>query len=143
MEAICMRYVVIILLVLNLLGVFTLSYAYAQDPTIDTLPATAEEGLSLLAVGLAALAGLVGMRLTAAVKNLPFLKDDEKSKLSGLMADLIAFLLSTGIAYLIAWLTPLASTLDRSGLWQVLLWSWPAAKAWYEAEQYRKNARSV
>lgn len=121
------------------LVMFSTSVAYAQE----SLPNTANEGLNVLAVALAALSGLIGMRLTAAAKNLPYLRTEEKSKLSGLMADLVAFLLSTGIAYLITWLTPLAGTLDSSGLWQVLLWSWPAAKAWYEAEQYRKNSTTT
>jgi hypothetical protein len=104
----------------------------------DNPPATAGEGLSALAIAIATLAGLAGARLTTLIKNLPFLQEGEKSKLSGLVADLVAFVLSTGIAYLVTYLTPVAATLDNSGLWQVLVWSWPAAKAWYEVERHRK-----
>lgn len=145
----------ILVIVLMLVGLVAPAFAQTIEPTAEPtvevtptvtpeptpspgLPSTAVEGLNMLAVALAALAGLAGNRLTEAIKRLPFLTDEEKSKLSGLTADLVAFVLSTGVAYLITYLTPAAQMLDQSGLWQVLVWSWPAAKVWFETQQRRK-----
>jgi hypothetical protein len=102
----------------------------AQDA--DTPPATAAEGLQWLAAGLAALAGLLAYAVTDAIKRIPWLNDEEKSKISGPMANLVAAVVSIASGYLVGSFGQVAGFLDESGLWQVVVFAWPAAKAWFE-----------
>lgn len=139
---------ILILIVLVSLFIFP-TLAYAQEPIADpplfpievpeTLPPSAEEGLKGIALIVATLAGLLGTALTDAIKKIPFLNDEEKSKISGPAANLLAAVVSIITGYLMGYLGTAAGFLDSSGVWQVILFSWPAAKAWFEVEQHRKS----
>lgn len=111
----------------------------AAAQNADNPPATAAEALDWLALGLAAAAGLLGSRLTDAIKRIPWLTDGDKSKISGPLAELVAALLSVGSGFLLAYLGQVAGFLDQSGLWQVIIFAWPAAKGWFEVEERRRN----
>lgn len=154
---------ILILVLLISLFVFP-AVAYAQDPTVEpeatpsvatdpitdpplfpievpeTLPPSAEEGLKGIAVLVAGLAGLLSTALTDAIKKLPFLNTEDQSKISGPAANLLAAVVSIVTGYLMGYLGTAAGFLDSSGVWQVILFSWPAAKAWFEVEQHRKGA---
>lgn len=108
---------------------------FANGPT---LPATAEEALpSIITIALAALAGLIGNALTDAIKDLPWLKKDEKQLISGHLANLVAALISIGGAYLLTYLGPWAEYLDEQGIWLIIITAWPIAKMWFEAKKKR------
>lgn len=121
-----------ILTTLFILCFITASIAFAQD---TQPPATAAEGLNLLAMALASLIGLAGNRLVDWIKSWPYLTDGEKSKLGGLAADLVTAVLTIGLGYGVTFLAPVAAFLDQSGLWQVIIFSWPFAKGWYEVHR--------
>lgn len=156
-----------ILLIALLISLFVFpAIAYAQDPTVEPtaevtpipdtepiadpplfpievpeeLPPSAEEGLKGIALVLATLSGLIITALTDAIKKLPFLNEEDQSKISGPAANLLAAVVSIIVGYLMGYLGTAAGFLDSSGVWQVILFSWPAAKAWFEVEQHRKNA---
>lgn len=127
------------------LGVLLLAapVVLAQEGSGDvTLPDTAAGGVDTLALFLAGLAGLLASAITDAIKRLPFLRDEEKTAISGPTADLVAVLVSVGSAYIVAYLSQLAGFLDESGLWQVILFSWPAAKGWFEVSSLRRSVAS-
>ena len=109
---------------------------FAQDAGT---PATAGEGLNSLAVFLAALAGLASTAIVDALKNIPWLKTGEKSRIAGPLGDLVAAVVSIATGYAILALTPVAGFLDQSGFWQVIIFAWPFAKSWFEAKQLRKS----
>ncbi|RJQ32793.1 MAG: hypothetical protein C4589_00225 [Peptococcaceae bacterium] len=136
------RSVPLIILILILILALIPQAVFAQD-TGPALPDTAAGGLSLLAVMVAALAGLLASAVTDAAKNLSFLKDDEKTKLAGPLAELVVAVVSIGSGYLITYLTPVAAFLDQSSLWQVLIFSWPMARAWYETAARRRIAKDA
>lgn len=99
---------------------------------------SAAEGLQWLAAALAALSGLLAYAVTDAVRRAAWLKDEDKSKISGPMANLVAAVVSIGSGYLIGYLGQWVGFLDQSGLWQVIIFSWPAAKAWFEVTTRRE-----
>lgn len=105
----------------------------------ETLPETAAEGLEGIAVLLAGLAGLAATAITDALKKLPYLSGVDKTKLEGPIVNLLAAVVSIVTGYLMGYLGVAAGFLDTSGVWQVILFSWPAAKAWFEVEQHRKT----
>jgi len=109
---------------------------FASGPT---LPATAEEGIAILAIAIAVFAGLAGNALTDAIKDLPWLKTDEKQLISGHGANLVAALISIGGAYLLTYLGPWAEYLDQTGIWLIIITAWPIAKAWFEAKKKRQQ----
>jgi hypothetical protein len=112
---------------------------FAQDPITSTFqieipqqpPETAKEGVDWLRVALVALAGLVGTRLTEAISKLPFPGND-KIAIRQPLLDLTAAVLSILTGYLLASATSLAGFLDDSGWWQVVIWAWPSAVAWFK-----------
>jgi hypothetical protein len=124
---------------LPLLFLILILAAPAMAQNGDAPPATAAEGVQWLAVGLAAAAGLLASALTDALKRIPWLTDGDKSKISGPLADLVAALVSVGSAYLLGYLGQVAGFLDQSGLWQVVIFAWPAAKGWFEITTRRKE----
>lgn len=109
--------------------------AFAQDASA---PGTAGEGLNALAVFLAALSGLAATSIVDALKNIPWLNAQNKSRLAGPLADLTAAAVSIATGYVVLLLTPVAGFLDTSGFWQVIIFAWPFAKSWFEAKQLRK-----
>lgn len=122
--------------------VFLLSpaVAFAQDgqPPFE-LPPTAGEGVQWLAtVGVMLFAGLLGSTLTDALKRIPWLKEDDRSKLSGPLAGLVAGVLSVGFGFVSPHLVGLAQYLDRTGLWGIVLAAWPVAWGVYELQVRRK-----
>ena len=146
-----MKTLIVALLIVMLLP----QLASAQEPTAEptpptvepgfpleipeTLPPTAEKGLEGIAILLASLAGLLGTALTDAIKRIPFLSAGDKSKLGGPAANLLAAIMAIASGYLMGWLGMAAGVLDTSGAWQLILFSWPAAKTWFEAEQWRRG----
>lgn len=108
--------------------------AHAQE-----LPPTATEGVQMVAAILAGLAGLLSTVVIDWIKSWPYLKDGDKSKLSGPAANLVSAVVSVGSGYLVGWLGQYAGALDQSGIWQVILFTWPAAKGWFEVQQTRRG----
>lgn len=147
----------ILIVLLTVFLLFTVPYvALAQEPTAEptiqptaeptaeaivpppfpteipeVLPETADKGVDVLAVMLGALAGLIGKYLTNAVKSLPFLTDEDKSKISGPAAIALAAVVSVVTGYVLSYAGVAANFLDTSGVWQVLVTAWPWAVKWY------------
>lgn len=100
---------------------------------MEQLPETAAGASVLAATFLAAFGGIAASVVTDAVKALPWLKDGEKSKLSGWLAGIVTgfFSLAAGIGA--DRLAEYATGLDTSGLWQVIVWfgPWLFAEARY------------
>lgn len=95
---------------------------------------SATEAVNLLLIAVAGLlaSGTLANLLTDYVKQIPFPWQGEPVYIGGLMAELAALLISTGLAYLsFAYLTPLAHYLDRTGLWVIAVAAWPVARQWY------------
>lgn len=131
--------------------------AYAQDPTAEptaeataeplaepvvdpplfpveipeVLPETAAKGVDVLALALGALAGLVSKYLTNGIKSLPFLTDEDRSKVTGPAAILLAGVVSIVTGYVLSYAGVAANFLDSSGVWQVILTAWPWAFKFY------------
>ncbi len=103
---------------------------FAQD-----LPDTAAEGLEWLAVAIVALSGLIATKLTEALARMPFLSDADKDKIRRPLLNLVAGVISIGSAYLMMYGGDLAGFLDSSGLWNVVVWAWPAAVAWFTTQK--------
>lgn len=153
------------LIVLLLLIICPGTVAYAQDPTAEpaieptaqptaeptgeatvvpppfpveipeNLPDTAAEGVDILALALGALAGLLSKYLTNAIKDAPFLSDENKSKISGPAAIFLAAVVSVVTGYILSMAGVAANFLDSSGVWQVLLTAWPWAYKFYNDAQ--------
>lgn len=161
-----MKYKFVVLIVASLLQLtmaFGMTNAQTVEPTVQTLPHTVEptaqatvepepppgfpdqlpdtasKGVDLIAAFLATLSGLLAVAVTDAIKRLPFLTDDDKSKITGPLANLLAAVVAVASGYIIGALGTVAGFLDASGVWQVILFSWPTAKAWFEIEQRRKT----
>lgn len=122
---------VLILTVLILL--FAAPAVLAQE-----LPPTAVEAVGWIQAGLAALAGLLAWAMTDFIKKMAWLPDSDRSKIAGPAANLVAAIVAVASGWLVGWLGQWAGLLDESGLWSVIVFAWPAAKAWYEATGIRK-----
>lgn len=97
----------------------------------EVLPNTAAEGVDFLALGLGALAGLIGKYLTNAIKDAPFLNNEDKSKIGRPSAILLAAIISVATGYILSIAGVAANFLDTSGVWQVLITVWPWAYKFY------------
>lgn len=112
--------------------------ALAMPAHAQELPGTAAEGVDVLAALLATLAGLLATTVTDAIKNLSFFTDDERKKIADAYANLISVTVSVLAGYGVGYLANLAGLLDQSGIWQLVLFSWPAARGWFETGQLRR-----
>jgi len=139
-----MRRILLILVIALMLALAVVWPVLAQEQD-GSGPGTAVEFLNrlMLALGPAGLAGLLGSQLTDRVKALfPFLSGEQQNELGRALTQLIAVVLSIGSAYVIAYLTPVAEFLDRSGLWQVILFAYPFAWTFFQVEYRRRLGRS-
>jgi hypothetical protein len=122
-----------ILVIIGLVWLALVMPAHAQE-----LPGTAAEGIDVLAALLATLAGLLATTVIDAIKNLSFFTDGERQKIADAYANLISVMVSVLTGYAVGYLAHLAGLLDSSGIWQLVLFSWPAAKGWFETGQLRR-----
>lgn len=101
---------------------------------MEPLPETATQALALAATFLAAFGGIAASMIVDAVKAIPWLKDGEKSKLSGWLAGVVTGFFSIAAGIGAERLAEYASGLDISGIWPVIIWAGP----WLFAElRYR------
>lgn len=106
----------------------------------EALPEDPGALVGWLVAGLVALGGLVSTSLVDWIKTWPIFKTNEdQSKLSGAGANLVAALVSLAVAGVEIFGGYAAGWLEASGVWAILLivFSWPATKAWYEASKMR------
>lgn len=113
--------------------------ALAQEGGVSP-PETATElvAMVLAAVGAILAGGTLGNLFTDRLKaiKLPFLSSPERARLGGLMAEIAALVVSAGLAWVgVTYLTPLASYLDESGIWAIVLAAWPVARYWFVARK--------
>ena len=94
--------------------------AYAAET--GAVPASAVEALGLLGSLLAAWlgGGRLGNYLTQVVKKWAWIPEEDRSKIAGAWAGLVAIVLTSLSSIAIAYLIPLAERLDETGLWRVL-----------------------
>lgn len=132
---------IFVLLIALVIVLMVAGPVFAQDipPFPTNLPGTAAEGVDVVAVFLAALTGLLATTVTDAFKNLPVFNRGEKQKIADAYASLVSIVASVLAGYGVGYLAVLAGILDESGLWQLLLYTWPAAKGWFETSSIRRN----
>lgn len=109
-------------------------------PAVQGLPDDPGSLVGWLVAGLVALGGLVSTSLVDWIKTWSVFKTNEdQSKLSGAGANLVAALVSLAVAGVEIFGGYAAGWLEASGVWAILLivFSWPATKAWYEASKLR------
>lgn len=96
--------------------------AHASEFT-NSIPTDAVEALGLLGSLLAAWlgGGRLGNYLTGVVKKWTWIPEENRSKLAGAWAGLVAITLTSLSSTAIAYLTPLAEWLNDTGLWGVLV----------------------
>ena len=126
-----------LLLLILLLALVVPAYAQDADPG-TSLPPTAAEGVNVLALWLAALSGLAANALVNALKKMTWIPEKDRSSISGPLADLTAVLISVLSGWLVGLLGQWAGQLDQSGVWQVIGFSWPWAKTWFEGSEARR-----
>jgi hypothetical protein len=111
------------------------------SPLLDVLlggelPNTAEGALIALAGLIISIFGLGNLTevFTSALKKLEWkiLGDEEKAKLSGLLAELVTFLVAAGVTKLLTLLTPFAQGFDAAGFWTVVLAVYGFARKTYK-----------
>ena len=114
-------------------------YAQPIQPPAE-LPKTAHEALALFPLGLAMLAGIIANRLTDYLKTIPQIGDENAEKIGGATADFLAAIMSVVSGYVVGHLAVAADFLDTSGIWQVIVWAYPFALAWFEIRKRREVA---
>ena len=144
-----MKSFVILLIVIMLSVTIVSGQAYAQDPiaepTIEApqppelpteLPDTAEGVIPYLREWLLFVSALIATHVMNAFKKIPGLGQQEwlgklvTELVSGVTASVVAFVLGLGAVGL--------GFLDESGLWQVILFAWPAAVGIYHGKKFSK-----
>lgn len=127
--------------------------ALAQDPAPTAeptpafdwpveLPETAQEGLKVIESFLVFVSALVTMYVTSWLRKLPLLSEDEKSKIVGLAADMVAGLFGAIIFVVLAYGAYLAKFLDSNGMWAVLQWIfavWPTTWVMHKGLKFSKT----
>lgn len=93
------------------------SSATAQETV--PLPETAQEGIEMLAVMLAAVGGLAASMVMDAVKKLSFMSKENRDKVGQWLAGGVTMLVAIGTGGLIAFLLPYAVDLQETGIWKV------------------------
>jgi len=133
-------WVALVLVVAVLIGIGVPVLAQAPTGLPDwlvqlQLPDSAGAGVQQIAIWLAALAGLAATAIVDTIKGLPWLTDGERSKIAGPAGNLVAAIIAVLSGYVMGYLGVAAGLMDKSGLWQVLLFTWPLAKSWFEAQK--------
>jgi hypothetical protein len=100
------------------------------------LPGTAEGALIALAglvISIFSLGNLTEV-FTSALKKLEWkiLGNEEKAKLSGMLAELVTFLVAAAVTKLLMLLAPVAQGLDAAGFWTVVLAVYGFARKTYK-----------
>lgn len=122
-----------VLLWLALLALLAAPVMAAQE-----VPPTAGEAVGLIEAGLVALAGLLGWAITDAIRKWTWLPEEDRSRIGGAAANLVAAIVSAASGFIVGWLGQWAGLLDTSGIWAVVIFVWPAAKGWFELTNGRK-----
>lgn len=102
------------------------------------VPPTAGEAVELIEAGLVALAGLLGWAITDAIRKWAWLPEQDRSKIGGAAANLVAAVVSVASGFIVGWLGQWTGLLDTSGIWSVVVFAWPASKGWFEVTSWRK-----
>lgn len=89
------------------------------------------------AVFLGVVSGLVVNRVIEWLKLVPWLSDDEKSRITGPLADWLAWLLSIGTTYLLSVLVSLfGQSVSSTEMFYATGTAAVASKLWYEGQKF-------
>lgn len=131
-------------------AIYTPNFTFAQDSPVatptpviveppvppDQLPDKATDLLPDIEKWLLFVAGLLATHVMSWVKEIPWFGKQKRlvklvtELLSGLTASVLAFLLGTAAVAL--------GFLDESGLWQVIVFAWPAAVGIYHGKKFSR-----
>jgi hypothetical protein len=98
--------------------------------------------MDVISVLLMAIAGLIANRILEWLKNVPWLSDDEKSKIHGPLADFLAWLSS----FIVGWIMAYGATLfglSDSPPALVGLGAVGTSKVWFEGQMSIRALRSL
>lgn len=91
--------------------------------------------MDAVATLLIVLSGLLANRILIWFQNLPFLADEEKTKLVGPLADVLAWAFALISGYFISLLSQAFGLTPPGGEVMIALGAVPAAKGWYELQR--------
>lgn len=87
------------------------------------------------------ISGLLANRVMAWFQEWTWLSDEEKSKLSGPLADWVSWVLAAASGYLLAWLGQTAGLIQAGELWPYALGAVVSSKLWFEGQKAVRNLK--